>query len=109
MFCPQCRAEYRDGFDVCADCDVKLVEALPTEPQPDYVEFKHILDTYNPADIAILKSILQSENVIYYFQGDHLTLRPYGAPARLMVEKNQAAFVQRLIKDIKLSYIESSV
>ena len=26
MICPQCKAEYRRGFTVCADCDVPLVE-----------------------------------------------------------------------------------
>jgi hypothetical protein len=30
MFCPQCQAEYRQGFTVCADCDVDLVHALVT-------------------------------------------------------------------------------
>jgi hypothetical protein len=28
-FCPQCRDEFREGFDVCADCGVALVEELP--------------------------------------------------------------------------------
>jgi hypothetical protein len=27
MICPQCKAEYRQGFTVCADCDVPLVES----------------------------------------------------------------------------------
>lgn len=27
MICPQCKAEYRRGFTVCADCDVPLVES----------------------------------------------------------------------------------
>jgi hypothetical protein len=26
MFCPQCKAEYRQGFTRCADCDVDLVD-----------------------------------------------------------------------------------
>src|SRR4029077_1092326 len=26
MFCPECKAEYRQGFTRCADCDVDLVE-----------------------------------------------------------------------------------
>src|SRR5260221_9756443 len=26
MICPKCRAEYRQGFTVCADCHVALVE-----------------------------------------------------------------------------------
>ncbi len=30
--CPKCEEEYRDGFDVCADCGVPLVEAL-AEPE----------------------------------------------------------------------------
>lgn len=29
MFCPDCGAEYRQGFDRCTDCDVPLVEQLP--------------------------------------------------------------------------------
>lgn len=29
MFCPQCKAEYRQGFARCADCDVDLVYELP--------------------------------------------------------------------------------
>lgn len=29
MFCPVCKAEYRQGFTRCADCDVELVWELP--------------------------------------------------------------------------------
>lgn len=29
MFCPQCHAEYRSGFNRCSDCDVPLVPLLP--------------------------------------------------------------------------------
>jgi len=32
MICPECRAEYRQGFHRCADCDVELVHVLPTAP-----------------------------------------------------------------------------
>jgi hypothetical protein len=32
MFCPQCQAEYRQGFTRCADCDIDLVYALDGEP-----------------------------------------------------------------------------
>jgi HSP20 family molecular chaperone IbpA len=33
MFCPQCHVEYRPGFLRCSDCDVDLVDALPSEPE----------------------------------------------------------------------------
>ena len=29
MYCPDCRAEYRQGIAVCADCHVALVPSLP--------------------------------------------------------------------------------
>jgi hypothetical protein len=32
MICPQCKAEYRQGFTMCADCEVPLVAQLPTPP-----------------------------------------------------------------------------
>jgi hypothetical protein len=32
MICPQCKAEYRPGFTMCADCEVPLVAQLPTPP-----------------------------------------------------------------------------
>ena len=48
MFCPKCKAEYREGFTYCSDCGVTLVERLEdalafNEPvtenrdSPDYV------------------------------------------------------------------------
>ena len=32
-FCPKCRAEYREGFTRCSDCDVELVDELPPEEE----------------------------------------------------------------------------
>jgi hypothetical protein len=32
MFCPVCKAEYRQGFTHCSDCDVDLVEKLSDRP-----------------------------------------------------------------------------
>ncbi len=30
MYCPKCRTEYREGFNTCADCEIALVEELPS-------------------------------------------------------------------------------
>ena len=32
-FCPECKSEYRPGFNRCSDCDVDLVEQLPEETE----------------------------------------------------------------------------
>lgn len=33
LVCPNCRAEYRDGFASCSDCDVPLVSKEPIYPE----------------------------------------------------------------------------
>lgn len=35
MFCPNCGFEYRPGFTLCNDCDVDLVDQLPTEAESE--------------------------------------------------------------------------
>jgi hypothetical protein len=32
MFCAKCSYEYREGFYVCPDCKVNLVDKLPEKP-----------------------------------------------------------------------------
>jgi predicted amidophosphoribosyltransferase len=68
MFCPKCRTEYREGFYVCSDCNFNLVDELPdlpAEERPEFIEYVEVMGTYNPADVALIKSILDSENMTY--------------------------------------------
>jgi hypothetical protein len=104
MFCPKCKTEYREGFSVCADCNVDLVRELPPEPKPEYIEYEQIMVTYNPADVALIKSILDAEGIIYYFHGENfMHVRPLVEPARLMVDKEEAGSARELLKDLNLS------
>lgn len=106
MFCPKCGAEYREGFYVCGDCNVELVEEPPSEPNPEYIEYVEVLGTFNPADIAWIKSILDSESITYYFLGEQFTyVRPWADPARLRVKKDEAEEAKELLKDLKLSFM----
>jgi len=107
MYCPNCRAEYREGFNVCADCNIDLVDALPEEAafEPEFVDFKEVLTTYNPADVAFLKSILDSEGIQYFFKGENfMYTRPLADPARLMVRSDQAEEAVNLLKTVQLSF-----
>jgi hypothetical protein len=106
MFCPKCRAEYRDGFSSCSDCHVELVENLPPleEDRPVFVDFTEILATYNPADIVFLKSLLDSEGIRYFFKGEHfMYMRPLADPVRLMVRNDQVEDAIELVKHVTLS------
>ena len=38
MWCPACRAEYRQGYFICADCGCPLVEELETQQEDPCVQ-----------------------------------------------------------------------
>ncbi|MFH0778178.1 MAG: DUF2007 domain-containing protein [Candidatus Eisenbacteria bacterium] len=111
MFCPKCKSEYREGFVTCSDCGVPLVAELPDEPYSgeagpaEDVEFVEVLATYNAADIAIMKSVLDSASIQYYMLGENfMYVRPLADPVRLMVLKEQVEDVRTLLEDLKLTY-----
>lgn len=105
MWCPKCKAEYREGFTMCSRCEVDLVKELPQEPKPEYVEFKEVLTTFNPADIAMIQSLLEGEGVNYYIDGENfLNMRPLAIPARLMVQKDHIEDAKNILKDLKLRW-----
>lgn len=68
MICPKCKAEYREGYTVCTDCEVALVETLSEEdeePEPD-LKLVTVFDTGEPADVLVAKSILDAEGIEYF-------------------------------------------
>ncbi len=109
MFCPNCGAEYRSGITRCSDCDVDLVDALQREPGPEWVEFEEVLSTYNLADIAVIKSILDETGMKYYFENENFVhVSPLALPARLMVPRNQVEKTLELLKDMNLAFMGAS-
>ncbi len=106
MFCPNCRAEYREGFTVCADCNIDLVDALPKEKKPEFIDFKEVLTTYNPGDVAFIKSLLESEGIQYFFKGESfMYVQPLADPVRLMIRTDQVEEAVELLKNVQLSFM----
>jgi hypothetical protein len=104
MFCPKCKSEYYEGLQRCESCDADLVEKLIEKEHPEH-KFIEILSTFNPMDIAMIKSILENEEINFYFDGDNFfAYRPFAIAARLMVQEDQVEIVIELIKDLKLQY-----
>ena len=104
MFCPDCKSEFIDGITRCPVCRVALVDTLPADPEPAFVDYVEVLATYNPADVAFIKSLLDSEGIRYFFKGEHfMYMRPLADPVRLMVAADQVAMAREVLKDVELS------
>lgn len=74
MICPNCGAEYREGFTRCADCDVDLVPP-PPPPPPDersHIELVKVWETGNPALIALIESVLDDAGIDYSTSSENL-------------------------------------
>lgn len=113
MFCPQCRSEYREGFTVCADCQVELVASLP-EPAPvpnderPNMEFVTVFDSTNPALISIAKTVLESAAIEFLAVGADtagavFAGNPFLGHTRLQVEKDRAEEARTLLSEISES------
>jgi len=63
-----------------------------------------ILATFDLADVALIKSILDAENIDYYFKGESSlhVVKPHVEPVRLFVKKQDVEKVKKLLKNIKI-------
>ena len=69
MFCPECRAEYREGFETCSDCGVPLVGSLPeAEDLGDLVPLRQV---WQPDLLPVIVSLLDSDGIPHVVQGEH--------------------------------------
>ena len=61
MFCPKCSDEFRPGVTVCPDCQVSLVETLPSEPPSG--AFVSVLVTTDELQLGVVRSFLTSRGI----------------------------------------------
>ncbi len=101
MYCPICRAEYREGFTECTDCDVDLVDKLA--PLPEIPGFVKLATIFSEGDIAVIKSSLDKVEIEYYFQGEQShRLAPVPLGARLMVREDYKREAESILKELEL-------
>ena len=72
MYCPECSGEYREGFTHCADCDVDLVDSLPSPEEAPAGELVTVLETSDPGELAFMESLLRGAGIPFSTKGDHL-------------------------------------
>ena len=101
MYCPACRAEYREGFLECTDCDVDLVEKLePMRKMPGFVKMATI---FREGNIAVIKASFDKTEIEYFFEGEHShRLAPVPLAARFMVREDFRREAESILKDLEL-------
>ena len=114
MFCPKCKAEYRDEIKECADCKVPLVEQLPPEKcegQPD-AKLVSVYKTGNKGIILLAKSILESAEIYSYAKGEGIQdlfalgqfgtgFNPLVGPIEILVHEKDAEHAKELLSEIE--------
>jgi hypothetical protein len=76
MYCPQCRAEYRDGFTECSDCHVPLSAGTPP-PEPaghPALGLVVVLETNDGIQLALAKGLLEGAGIPFFVLGQIATL-----------------------------------
>lgn len=78
MYCPQCRVEYRDGFNECSDCHVPL-SAGPPPPEPagpfdPTLDLVVVLETNDRIQLALAKGLLEDAGIPFFVLGQIATL-----------------------------------
>ncbi|MFC2082858.1 putative signal transducing protein [Candidatus Bipolaricaulota bacterium] len=69
------------------------------------MELKELVATSNLGDIALIKSLLDSEGIPYLAQGESFqSLRPLIEPVRFLIAESDMDRAQPLIESIRLSY-----
>jgi hypothetical protein len=80
VYCPKCRADYREGFSRCSDCQVLLVAENPPatkgpeDPDPD-LELVTVLEGADPAMITAAKNRLDESGIPFYVFGEEVAPR----------------------------------
>ena len=101
MFCPDCGAEYRPEFTECAECGVRLVDALPAEERPDPdSKTVPVFRTSDAMLLPIVKSLLESAGIEYFVQGEEaLGLLPVGAMGSSVARASVGAIIHVFDRD----------
>ena len=108
MFCPQCAAEYREGFVECADCGVPLVDEAPQGPRRFSGPLVEVFRSADASLLPVVKSVLRGAGIPVVVQGDEahglIPLGPVGGGsderlvgAVLLVAEGDAADAESLL------------
>jgi putative signal transducing protein len=91
-FCPNCRAEYKQGITHCPDCDADLVETLPEETQD--IEGTALVELASfpmVSEAEMIQELLEGNDIRTVLRGevDPIGATSGAAPTTLLVEEKE--------------------
>jgi hypothetical protein len=113
MFCPECAAEYREGFTECSDCGVALVATLePTRREQLAEGLTAVMETIDSEELATVVDRLEKAEVPYVIEaGTALALLdgrneelPHHWQARLSVATALLERAERVVQQARRSH-----
>ncbi len=105
MFCPKCKAEYREGFLKCTDCDIDLVFELSPEPVeiPEYIDWENIISFADKYEADLAQGLLEANNIeAVTISDDCGSIYPsmtYVHGIRLMVKREDLEMAKEVLRD----------
>lgn len=86
MYCPKCGAEYGEGLNECADCQLALVPDPPTLSAEIDEPLQEVFRTGDRALLPVVESVLGSAGIPYSISGDEaMALLPVTTARQLTV------------------------
>ncbi len=69
------------------------------------MKYELLIETSNPADVALIKSLLDSEGILYFVHGEAFSaVRPLVEPVRILVAEDRLEEARDLIAGLRLAY-----
>ncbi|MDD2572956.1 MAG: DUF2007 domain-containing protein [Bacillota bacterium] len=66
-WCPECKTEYREGFDVCVDCGCALTQDEPFQDTPEQPgergDWEHLVFLYSEMEADIVRGLLETAGI----------------------------------------------
>lgn len=111
MQCPSCHSEVDAAPGSCPLCGAVLAPDSRERPAPD-VELVQVFATGDAALVALVKSLLEEEQIEYMVRGDNLQdlfgagrafvgFNPIVGPVEFLVRSEDAAKARELLSDLE--------
>ena len=100
MICPNCKAEYREGYCICADCGTELVSEIDQPERHDPIEYAPVLSVGSGSAYAIVHAHFEAAG-IKFVPPPHLVAR-LRFPITIGVRVDQVDVARTLLEELDL-------